>query len=214
MIPLAWTGKEERRVASLYGWTGDLRPRGRTGSRGVRHARRDPRGGRGAPRGEPGRAEPLRAAFAWRTDSGQGRSSGSWTWLAECRPPTVRRFPAMGPGPQRYPGRAGWFLWRRFPGTSADGGGRFHIPLRGSAGFAPASLLISSFHSNERMKTSAPRKIRPGGVSVNGWIAVQTVAGGARSGAVMPLTRQRNAAVPVAAESCGRPSREYCHASH
>jgi hypothetical protein len=48
---------------------------------------------------------------------------------------------------------------RRFPGKpSADDEGRFHIPLRGSAGFKPASLFISSLYSNKEMKTSAGKR--------------------------------------------------------
>jgi len=50
---------------------------------------------------------------------------------------------------------------------------RFHTPLRGSAGIgrkaAPASLLIASFHRDERMKTTSGVEIR-----ARGWVSSST----------------------------------------
>jgi len=52
---------------------------------------------------------------------------------------------------------------RRFPGClpSACDGGRFHIPLRGSAGLIPASLFISSLYSHRKMKTFSEAEVSP-----------------------------------------------------
>ncbi len=69
--------------------------------------------------------------------SGRGRSSGSWTGCVG----------------------TGLLLAASRDGLQCDGEGRFHIPLRGSAGFPPASLLILSLHSDEEIKTSSGAKI-------------------------------------------------------
>jgi len=52
---------------------------------------------------------------------------------------------------------------RRFPGClpSACDGGRFHIPLRGSAGLIPASHFISSLYSHRKMKTFSEAEVSP-----------------------------------------------------
>jgi hypothetical protein len=94
--------------------------------------------------GLPAEIQVVRSASLRTAHLGQGRSSGSWTWqyAAYCSP-----LPGVKP--------------------SAFGEGRFHTPLRGSAGFKPASLLISSLYSNREMKTSAWRTIAVWMAAVN-----------------------------------------------
>jgi hypothetical protein len=76
---------------------------------------------------------------------------------------------------------------------SAYGEGRFHTPLRGSAGFKPASLLISSLYSDKEMKTSARRTIaaRRGAVKSVRYMATRRPGEGRRRFPKVELVTQR-----------------------
>src|SRR3569623_2865387 len=121
----------------------DLRPLGRTG------ADTDPRqDGVASPRDTSGRFPAEAPGRAENSKfSGQGRSPGSWT-----RTTCIVRLVLAA------------CLLRLFPGRGAYGEGRFHLPLRGSAGMgsdrsAPASLFIPSLHQDIAMETVGVRKL-------------------------------------------------------
>lgn len=158
--------------------TVDLRPRGRTGYRGddtAPHAAKAAHGARSSPRSSRPDDRPRRISRhgGCRLKAGlraRGRAQGA----IYCPP-----LPGCDP--------------------SASGEVRFHIPLRGSAGFAPASLLIPSLDTDKEMKAFGGRKsgrmdvrsqtVAGGGacrwLSLGGWEAVAAEA--APTGAAMLL---------------------------
>jgi hypothetical protein len=122
----------------------DLRPRGRAGSSSRTHKDRAPHFQRDA------RASslPLGSSRSCRklSLSGRGRSSGSWI-RGTYASPTVRCFPVQ-------PDQCS--LRRSFPHTAA--GQRRNWLIHRAV---QASLLTSSFHRDERMKTTSERKSTP-----------------------------------------------------